>query len=167
MSELSVGQLKGLLVNNNKIIVPSGHTLYAPGHVIQTVSASSTTSTTLTATSYTQVGGSALSLTITPKSISSGIYIQANIGFYSPSQVNGYMSIYRNNSVNVAEAGYYGYQAGEFNYGAFSVVDYPATTSPVTYNIYAKNGNTVTWYVNYVDGGGQVRSTITAMEIAA
>lgn len=35
MSELSVGQLKGLTVNSNLITVPSGHKLAAPGHVVQ------------------------------------------------------------------------------------------------------------------------------------
>ena len=35
MSELSVGQLKGLPANGNKITSPAGHSLYAPGHVIQ------------------------------------------------------------------------------------------------------------------------------------
>lgn len=35
MSELSVGQLKGLTANSNLITVPSGHKLVAPGHVVQ------------------------------------------------------------------------------------------------------------------------------------
>lgn len=37
MSELSVGQLKGLLSNSNTVTVPSGHKLHVPGTVVQFV----------------------------------------------------------------------------------------------------------------------------------
>ena len=47
MSELSVGQLKGLTVNNNTITVPSGHKLYAPGNTVQTVQTVDTAVTTI------------------------------------------------------------------------------------------------------------------------
>lgn len=166
MSQLSIGQLKGLTVNNNTITVPSGHTLYAPGHVVQVATSTSITSTSIATTSYTQVGGSALTVSITPKSINSKIIIFANIGYYSPAAINGYLSIFRNGTVNIGESGYYAYQAGEFNYGSLTLSDVPATTSQLTYSVYAKGGSTALWHVNYADGGGQVRSTITAMEIA-
>lgn len=166
MSELTVGTIGGLAVNNNIVRVPSGHTLYAPGHVVQVASSSSTTSTAIATTSYVQAGGSALTVTLTPKSTSSKVFVTANVGYYAPTANNGYIAIYRNNSINIAEAGYYVYQAGEFNYGTISFLDSPATTNAVTYSIYARGGTTVQWTINYVDGGGQVRSTITAMEIA-
>lgn len=167
MSELAVGQLKGLVANNNLITVPSGHTLYAPGHVIQAVTSSSITATAIATTSWTQVGGSALTVTITPKLASSKILILANVGLYSPNGGNGYLGIYRGGgAVQIAEYGYYQYQAGEFNYGAVSILDSPNTTSPTLYSVYARGGSTASFTVNYVDGGGQVRSTITALEIA-
>lgn len=138
-----------------------------PGSVVQTVHSASTTATSVATTSYTQVGGSNLTVTITPKFANSKILIMANVGYYSPSGINGYMAIFRGGgAVNLAEHGYYGYQAGEFNYGSIAVYDSPATTSPVTYGIYAKGGSTTAWTVNYSDGGGTVRSTITAFEIA-
>jgi hypothetical protein len=167
MSELSVGQLRGLTVNSNIVTVPSGHTLYAPGHVIQVGYGESTNTTTVSTTSFVQIGGSALSATITPKFTNSKILVTLNVGYYSSSSVTGYLSIFRNNTTNIATSGYYAYQAGEFNYGTMQFLDSPNTTSPVTYSAYMRNhvsGQAFT--VNYNDGGGQVRSSITVMEIA-
>ena len=68
MSELSVGQLKGLTVNSNTITVPSGHKLYAPGTVVQVATVRSDTRTTYS--SSTSGNGTAvteLALTIIPK----------------------------------------------------------------------------------------------------
>lgn len=166
MSELSVGQLKGLTVNSNTISIPSGHKLYAPGHVVQLVTSSSTTATTIATTSWTQVGGSALTISITPKFVTSKIFVIVNLGLYSPNGGNGYVGLFRNSgAVNLGEAGYYQYQAGEFNYGSFTILDSPNTTSPTTYSVYARGGSTSSWTINYVDGGGQVRSSITAFEV--
>lgn len=167
MSKLSVGSLEGLPINNNEITVPSGHKLYAPGHIVQLVTSTSITSTTVATTSWTQVGGSALSISITPKFTNSQIFILANIGLYSPNGGNGYIGIFRGGgAVNLGEAGYYQYQAGEFNYGSFTLTDYPNTTLATTYSVYGRGGTTASWFVNYVDGGGQVRSSITAFEVA-
>jgi hypothetical protein len=76
MSELSVGQLRGLTVNSNVITVPSGHTLYAPGAIVQVVQAVKTDTFSTSATTYTDVTG--LSATITPRFASSKIMV-----FYS------------------------------------------------------------------------------------
>lgn len=136
-----------------------------PGTILQVVNSSSTTTTAVNTTSYVQVGGSALTVNITPKFNNSKILIMLNLGYYSPAASQGYVSIYRN-STNIVESGYFAYQAGEFNYGAITYMDSPSTTSQITYSVYARGGNTNTWTVNYVDGGGQVRSTITAFEVA-
>jgi hypothetical protein len=114
-----------------------------------------------------QVGGSALSATITPKVTNSRILVTLNVGLYTPSNVTGYLSIFRNNTTNIATSGYYAYQASEFNYGTMQFLDSPNTTSPVTYSAYMRNhvsGQSFT--VNYNDSGGQIRSSITVMEIA-
>lgn len=75
MSELSVGQLKGLTVNNNTITVPSGHKLYAPGSIVQVVTATTGfVNQTITSSSPILVNG--LSATITPKFASSKILIE-------------------------------------------------------------------------------------------
>jgi hypothetical protein len=138
-----------------------------PGTILQAVSSTSTTTTSVASTSYVQVGGSNLTVSITPKFANSKILIMVNLGYYSPSSINGYIAIYRNAGATlVGEGGYYGYQAGEFNYGSMTLTDSPNTTSATTYSVYAKGGSTTAWSVNYVDGGGQVRSTITAFEVA-
>jgi hypothetical protein len=78
MSELSVGQLKGLTVNNNVITVPAGHTLYAPGSVVQVVSAAKTDTFTGTPGAvWMDVSG--LSVTITPRFANSRFLIMADI----------------------------------------------------------------------------------------
>jgi hypothetical protein len=77
MSELSVGELKGLAVNNNTITVPSGHTLYAPGSVIQVVNVDNVTRTSQGVVVNTLLNISGLEATITPKRNTSKIVIQA------------------------------------------------------------------------------------------
>ena len=77
MSELSVGELKGLTVNNNTITVPSGHTLYAPGSVIQVVNVDNVTRTSQGFALNTILDISGLVATITPKRNTSKIIIQA------------------------------------------------------------------------------------------
>jgi hypothetical protein len=77
MSELSVGELKGLAVNNNTITVPSGHTLYAPGSVIQVVNVENVTRTSQGVSGSTLLDISGLEATITPKRNTSKIIIQA------------------------------------------------------------------------------------------
>lgn len=154
-------------LGTNVATINNAGNILIPGSVVQVVHSASTTATTVATTSYTQVGGSNLSVTITPKFANSRILIMANVGYYSPAGISGYMAIFRGGgAVNLAEHGYYGYQAGEFNYGAISVYDTPNTTSPTIYSIYARGGSTTGWTVNYSDGGGTVRSTITAFEIA-
>jgi hypothetical protein len=155
-----------LRVNRITDISGTGST-YAPGHVVQVAYAESITTTTVSSTSFVQVGGSALSATITPRFANSRILITLNIGLYTSSLVTGFLSIFRNNTTNIATSGYYAYQAGEFNYGTMQFLDSPNTTSPVTYSAYMRNFNPgMAFTVNYVDGGGQNRSTITVMEIA-
>lgn len=52
MSELSVGQLKGLTVNNNTITVPSGHKLVQSGMTVQTVQRLSSNYGTVSVSAY-------------------------------------------------------------------------------------------------------------------
>jgi hypothetical protein len=77
MSELSVGQLKGLLANNNVITVPSGHTLYAPGSVVQVQTVRSDSRTTISSpTSGNGTTITQLNLAITPKFANSKLIMQ-------------------------------------------------------------------------------------------
>ena len=86
MSTLQVENLIGPTSgsNANKVIIPSGQTLYAPGHVIQVVNAVTTTLFNTTSSSYVDMN---LQASITPLSASSKILVVANInvGIYASS----------------------------------------------------------------------------------
>ena len=97
MSTLHVENLKGLSSggNANKIIVPSGQTLTAPGHVIQKVSASDSTNGNTTSTSATQAWAGT---SITPKFSNSLIQIECNFWAWHRDYYDGYIQLYRNGS---------------------------------------------------------------------
>ena len=170
MSELSVGQLKGLPVNSNVITVPAGHMLYPPGHVVQVVSAS--TVTEVANSSSTAWASTTLTATITPKYASSKIAVIAtNNGVgRDPYNASGaaHIKLMRNGSLDLAFAYSMGYSGGGADlrgYSAtFNYLDNPATTSAVTYATYiisAASGNNA-WTQR--SGSG---STMILMEIAA
>ena len=75
-STLSVSELQGLTSGNdaNVVKVPSGHTLHAPGHQLQTVYTSSDTTTTVNSTSFTEPSTN-YRVSITPKFANSLIMI--------------------------------------------------------------------------------------------
>lgn len=101
MSRLVVDQLQGRTSSGNTISIPSGHTLHAPGHVIQTVSNSTNlgvnpdVSWSASAGNPNQYGGLvanrtyvvAATLTITPKSTSSKLLCFGSIGWSSMAAV--------------------------------------------------------------------------------
>jgi hypothetical protein len=140
MSTLHVENLKGLTsgANANKIIVPSGQTLYPAGHVIQTISATTadfiprsvTTSGSFVTTGY--------DLTITPTSASSKILTRFSVSTALTSA--GQYSYYR---VYTSHNGGY-YTGAEAQMGnpqhwttmSGEALDSPATTSAITYSIY-------------------------------
>jgi hypothetical protein len=77
MSELSVGQLRGLTVNNNVITVPSGHTLYAPGSVVQVQTVRSDARVAISSpASGDGITITQLNLSITPKFANSKLIMQ-------------------------------------------------------------------------------------------
>lgn len=159
MSELALGQLKGLTINSNKITVPSGHTLYAPGHVIQTQTGIYSTQVTTTSTSFVATG---LQVTITPKSTTSKILIVAHNSHESASGNFVAVTLYRN-AINLGSSVFgLGCIAG-VGMGSVNIIDSPATTSPVTYSYMFKSYNGGLCYANENSGG----MSITALEIAA
>ena len=168
MSELSLGQLKGLTVNSNRITVPSGHTLYAPGHVLQVVHGSTTTEVSTTSSTYVDTG---LTATITPKSASSKILVLVSHSQLFKNAGNGDASVniqlFRNgnlvqhfNNLNL----WTGSSSQVTGSTSTQYLDSPATTSALTYK---------TMFANYANTTGisiQFRgmpSTITLMEVAA
>jgi hypothetical protein len=155
MSELSVGQLRGLTVNNNVITVPSGHKLYAPGSIVQVIYETSGF-VNQTINSATPVALTGLSATITPKFSNSAILIEgvvsASWSYVSSMHVfkNG-VDLVPNHGGNTQSGGatalWTHYQSSqESDRGnqlfPFSVLyrDTPNTTSAITYDFRANSG---------------------------
>jgi hypothetical protein len=182
MSELSLGQLRGLTVNDNVITVPSEHKLYAPGHVLQVVSVTKTDVFTTTSTTFSDVTG--LSVSITPSSTSSKILVtgSVNIGSLGFTTNAAFMRL-RRDSTDIALGdtaasrvrSYTGSGTDPALMPSSSVnyLDSPNTVSAVTYKIQlASNVSGVLVGVNRwgndADNVFTTRgiSTITLMEIA-
>jgi hypothetical protein len=171
MSELSVGQLKGLTINNNVMTIPSGHTLYAPGHVLQVVQGTYSTLFSTSSTSFVDTG---LSATITPKSASSKVLVIVNqVGFCSASNTttnnNNYIGnivrgttqlISANNQVTVGGQTYWS--------NSLQFLDSPNTTSPTTYKTQVMVTNSSNGiFLQWPSSSSNHTSVITLMEIAA
>lgn len=190
MSELSVGQLKGLPVNSNKIVVPSGHTLTAPGHVLQCQYGvkKDIWSSSSNGISFYEVSG--YSVTITPQSTANKVLVTGTIHISS-----GYWEIQGRllrNGVAIDDAlgnargtrarvtfsqNFYQGSGGTRNSYApvtFQYLDSPNTTGPTTYSVALSGYSSYSIAVNYniyddydsSDYFGQAISTLTAMEIA-
>jgi hypothetical protein len=175
MSELSVGQLKGLTVNNNVITVPAGHTLYDSGHIVQVISTFKPDTASTSSTTYVDLPG--MSVTITPTSASSKFFIMVDgIMGYSSSSNSALFNLVRN-STNIAQATgqsnnmtrmAYPANAGLWWPVAFNFLDSPATTSPITYKIqWRQDGSGVAyWGRRGVAADYSSSSTITVFEVA-
>jgi len=187
-SEIIVNTIKAPTTgaNANKVIIPSGVTLAAPGHIIQTVSNTYTARFSTTSTSYVEVTG--LTTSITPASTSSKILVQINTTY----SINGHggLQVYRsqggtNTLLSVGDANgnqsrevAHNYLAsGTTSYGsdsaAITILDTPATTSAVSYKLFAgvPYSATYTLTVNYQFSEANTSyaagtiSTMTLMEI--
>lgn len=188
MSELALGQIKGLSVNANKVTVPSGHTLYAPGHVVQVVQTNKRdTFTTTTATTWTDITG--FSATITPKFATSKILVIADFMANTGGPILGQFRAVRDstpigggdNSGSNRQSGFggviYGGIDSYYQYNAwqqsFNYLDSPATTSAITYKIQGFLGAAGTLYIGRSPNWGNAgdysawSSNITLLEIAA
>lgn len=192
MSRLVVDTLQGTTSGGNRVSVPTGHTLYAPGHVVQVVHTSITvpTSVSIPASYTTHTNIPDFFATITPKSVSSKIYVMVRwFGEFSPQTVSWdtMFGLKRNGTavglnpsnagtagqgISMASLGYYASDADstpEMMY--FDYYDSPTSTSAVTYQIYASSTQASTLYTNRTvssaAGGREYgRSNITLMEIA-
>ena len=169
MSELNLGQIRGLTVNNNVVTVPSGHTLHAPGHVLQVVQGATTTTAASTSTTFVSSG---LSVSITPKFATSKLLISITH--------NGVTK----NSGNASNALRMKLQKNSVDYTQF-LTDFGYTGTAIyvanmtaAYNLLvnAEDTGTQVWstvFANAVASSGVylqdngMRSTITVWEIAA
>lgn len=171
MSELVFGQLKGLPVNNNVVTVPTGHTLYAPGHVIQAVQATKTGTFSTSSTSFVAISG--LSLSITPKSANSKILLTFNSTAGHNGNNLNFFTFFRNGSNVVggtqAIQGYIhdgGVAANQGMNVAFSYLDSPAATTAVTYTVACRT-DANTMYIGDRPGTAlPTMGTLIALEVA-
>ena len=185
MSELSVGQLRGLTVNDNVITVPSGHTLYAPGSVVQVVTTTKTDVFTTSSLTYTTVTG--LTATITPKSTNSKILVMAQIavGGRASQTGPGFFKVTRggtdfyigNTDGSRTRAVFGGYAFAELAHMLWSqsiiAEDSPGSTAALTYRVETMVNNS--FWASHVNRSGddansgtvaRGASSITVMEIA-
>ena len=174
MSTLHVENLKGPTsgANANKIIVPSGQTLYPAGHVIQVLTQeitaySSTSSTSAVATGFT--------LTITPKSTASKIRCTVGIcGMYAAAVASSAsFYLHKNGSFHKYLNAIAGHASGsgQVHLGGdiiMQVTDSPSTTSAVTYAIFWKRnaGSGAVHFNNYATSNNETRSWYSVEEIA-
>lgn len=145
--------------------------------VAQVLSTTLTTPFTSTSTSMVIITG--LSVSITPTLNTSKILVLANVNGSNDVAVElMYMQLQRDSTaigVGTGGTANYGSQlynnggTNPINSGGMSVLDAPATTSAITYAVYAKNAAAATFYINRTkgDANNRVASTITVMEILA
>lgn len=124
MSELSVGQLRGLTVNQNIITVPTGHTLYAPGSLLQVQKTRTDSRSTYGISN--SVNGTALTplaLQITPKFSNSLLLFNWSINAEAIN--NGVFLIQKNGSVitTLGETGYNA-ESGNVNWSGIAPFEY-------------------------------------------
>ena len=183
MSTLTVQNIQGSSSSGNTINVASGHVLNAPGHVIQVVSSTLTSTASGTGTSIVDTG---LTGTITPSSSSSKIYVNGYITLGTSSffvycfLVRGSTQIFKGDTAGVRPTPTVAntqHMTGNdiYNFEAvpFQFLDSPNTTSATTYKIQIRHYAAGTWYVNRTHAdrnlsGHEPRGTsvITLQEIA-
>jgi len=171
-SELIVQTLKGPTsgANANKVIVPSGQTLTAAGHVVDVIQNTSTSTVQMTATNtWTDVTPT---VTITPKSTSNKIMVSHHAPIMAfQGTYNQHFRLLRGTTeviqfgrfyTDVATADWQSYTA------AFQYLDEPNTTSAITYTIQMimTGGTSPQMRHNNLTGSFTPTCMTTAMEIA-
>ena len=170
---LSVQQIQGLATaaDPTTVQISSGHTLYAPGHVIQVVQGVYTTNGSITSSTLTDTG---ISQAITPKSSSSKVLvlINATLGVSGTNGGEIYTQIVRGSTaIRIYERAMmiYGNDSATYHLGgsfSFCYLDSPSTTSATTYKLQGRTNSGTLRINDYYSGDNQGASTITLMEIA-
>lgn len=163
-----------LRVNNMLDVSGLGPT-YAPGHIVQVVqwrrpaNESGTSNSLLTSTTATYT--TFMSATITPKSATSKILVNTSFYVYNSSSTatTGESRLLRGTTYIDGLTYSSAYNLGNTFIGShMSVLDSPATTSPVTYNVQGmRTGGASSLQFGYADSGGTEHASITLFEVAA
>tara|TARA_R110002012_G_scaffold309853_1_gene517179 strand:- start:502 stop:1026 length:525 start_codon:yes stop_codon:yes gene_type:complete len=134
--------------NANKVIIPSGHTLHAAGHTLQTVYNASPDNS-LQAIDSASFVATNISVSITPKSSSSSMFITCNVNFDSATGTNFSAGIFKDGTIVTPKSPSGTYDAHiYFNrlsegrlimHQSIHAIDATVgTTSAVTYKLYVK-----------------------------
>ncbi len=186
-SELTVQTIKGPTSggNANKILIGSGQTLHAPGHVIQVQEFQgyngdgTHTYFSISSTTYTSTP---VAVSITPKFSSSKILVTVHAqGFYQDGVVGNAvkMALYKSvgggsfSGVSGLNSGQVGRHIAYLNHStastlqqaSFQHLDSPSTTSAIIYKIYLARLHSSSGYARILANGDDSFS-ISAMEIA-
>jgi len=153
--------------SGDTITVPSGATLTAPGHVLQVVTATDSTTRSTTSTTFV-TGSNTMSVDITPTSTSNKIFLMATGNIYNNTASKYVYATIKRDSTDIGAGSDKGltnmWTGGGGDDGvclSMSVLDSPSSTSQITYQVYFR-----------VDGGtGNLnesgsKGSITAFEIA-
>jgi len=145
----------------------SGNGVQIPGHVVQVVTATTSTQAT---TSGLSIVDSGLSASITPKSNTSKVYVMSS--FNGGGDQAGYGAVwyvFRDSTQIMMQGGDYTSGGGSSYSGVgLMILDSPATASSVTYKIRMCNQNasgTTRFNTDYGSVSGEL-ATLTLMEIA-
>lgn len=148
MSELTVGQLRGLPINNNVITVPAGHQLYAPGSVVQVRTIRTDSRTTFSmSNSGDGIAITPLSLQITPKFSNSLLVITWMMNCETNNDV--VFVVHKNGSL-ITTAGETGFnsEAGNQRWSGVTSASYDQNDSSTPSN----------YYIQYFCSAGSVSS---------
>jgi len=147
----------------SQITIPSGQTLYAPGHVVQVLSMRTDNSRSTTSTSLVDTD---MTLTITPKSTSSKIMVIANMYevYKQGANTSPMFAINRAGTIIGDHQGStQAYTtANEYENVHIVYVDEPSTTSATVYKMQFKSSNGNTVHIN----GDNTQNHFILMEIA-
>lgn len=184
-SRLVVDTIQASTLGGNMVTIPTGQSLYAPGHIIQMFQTVKNNLFSSNSTSFIDLPG--LSVSINPKSINSKIMVSYNV---HTSIINGgygcMLRLLRNDAVLSAATGQGGGSpattiAYSDNNAAslypvyiqnMSYLDSPGTVSTLTYRLQVSGwqSSAGNFYINQSGAGissslGTAISTITVMEI--
>ena len=171
--------------NANQVLVPSGHTLHAPGHIVQVQEFQGYNGDGIHSNfsvSSTTYGATPIAVTITPKFSTSKILVTMHAqGFYQQGVVANAVKIALYRSVGGgAFAAVPGLPSGQvsrhigymnsssattLHASSFQHLDSPATTSAIIYKIYLARLNSSSGYGRILANGDDSFS-ISAMELA-
>jgi hypothetical protein len=154
--------------NNNTISAITALPAGVGGKILQVLNATDSTTRSTTSTSFVTASNT-LSISITPSSTSSKIFLIANSnGYANNAGLNAYFTIYRGaTNLGNASNGLINWwdetnrQIG--NGWSMTYLDSPSTTSATTYQVYMKVDSGTTAFMNY----NTTLGSITAFEVGA